>query len=140
VTPQTVSQLGGYKARGKSVLEAKSLIEDALALEEAGVFSIELECIPVPVSKIISEKLRIPTVGFGAGPYCDGQGLVLYDVLGLYDRPIPKLSKRYINLSEIITDAINNFASEVQERVFPAPANCFAMAEDDLRSLKELLQ
>jgi 3-methyl-2-oxobutanoate hydroxymethyltransferase len=94
----------------------------------------------VPVSKIISEKLRIPTVGFGAGPYCDGQGLVLYDVLGLYDRPIPKLSKRYVNLSEIITKAIIAFTSEVREGVFPAPENCFAMAEDDLKSLKEQLQ
>ena len=137
VTPQTVSQLGGYKARGKSIAEAKSLIEDALALEDAGVFALELECIPVPVSQMISEKLRVPTIGFGAGPHCDGQGLVLYDVLGLYDKPIPKLSKRYINLSELITNAIETYISEVLEESFPAPENCFSMPDDDVKLLRE---
>ena len=140
VTPQTVSQLGGYRARGKGATEAKALIDDALALEAVGAFAIELECIPVPVSKIISDKLRIPTVGFGAGPYCDGQGLVLYDVLGMYDRPIPKLSKRYVNLSEIIFGTIKSYMSEVDEGAFPAPENCFTMPEEELNILREQMQ
>jgi 3-methyl-2-oxobutanoate hydroxymethyltransferase len=140
VTPQTVSQLGGYKARGKGAAEAKALIDGALALEGAGAFAIELECIPVPVSKIISERLRVPTIGFGAGPYCDGQGLIFYDLLGLYDRPMPKLSKRYVNLSEIIVNAVQTYALEVREGKFPGPENSFSMPEEELTVLKEQLK
>jgi len=137
VTPQTVSQLGGYKARGKQASEARTLIDDALALEEAGAFAIELECIAAPVSKIITEKLKIPTVGFGAGPYCDGQGLILHDILGLYDRPSPKLAKRYINLSEIIISTIQIFMKEVRERKFPDSKHSFIMSDEELKTLKE---
>lgn len=139
VTPQTVSQLGGYKARGKQASEAKALIDDALSLEEAGAFAIELECIPVPVSKLITEKLKIPTVGFGAGPYCDGQGLVLYDLLGLYDRPIPKLAKCYVNLSGIITDAIKNYMKEIGEGKFPDSEHSFIMSDEELKMLHDEL-
>lgn len=139
VTPQTVSKLGGYKARGKQASEAKALIEDALALEEAGAFAIELECITVPVAKLITEKLKIPTVGFGSGPYCDGQGLVLHDILGLYDRPIPKLAKSYVNLSKIIVDTIQSYTKEVREGEFPNSNHSFIMPDEEVRLLKEQL-
>jgi len=139
VTPQTISQLGGYKARGKQSSEAVSLIEDALALEAAGAFAIELECIPIPVSKIITEKLKIPTVGFGAGPYCDGQGMVLYDMLGLYHKPIPKLAKRYVNLFEIISDAVGKFINEIKESKFPTAENSFIMTDKEFKILKKEL-
>lgn len=139
VTPQTVSQLGGYKARGKQASEAKALVEDALALEEAGAFAIEMECIPVPVSKLISEKLKIPTIGFGAGPYCDGQGLILHDILGLYDRPMPKLAKCYVNLSEIITDTIQTYMKEVREGKFPTSDHSFIMPDEEFKVLQEQL-
>lgn len=139
VTPQTVSQLGGYKVRGKEVAAAKALIEDALALEAAGAFAIELECIPTPVSRIITEKLRIPTIGAGAGPYCDGQGLVIHDILGLYDRPVPKLAKSYANLSGTITDAVQTYMREVKEGKFPDHQHSFAMTDDALKTLQEQL-
>jgi len=140
VTPQTISQLGGYKARGKKASEAKALIEDATALEEAGAFAIELECIPVPVSRLITEKLKIPTVGFGAGPYCDGQGLVLYDVLGLYDRPIPKLAKCYVNLSKIIIDTLQTYIKDVREGGFPDSNHSFIMSDEEFKTLEKQLE
>jgi len=136
LTPQTISQLGGYKVQGKSFSEAKELIDTSIMLEEIGVFALELECIPWVVSKTISEKLKIPTIGIGSGANCDGQGLVINDVLGLYDKP-PKFAKRYVNLSEIIFDSIQKYIKEVKEGSFPNSEHSFEMSDNkELTSFK----
>jgi len=137
LTPQTVFQIGGYKVQGKSASIAKNIIEDALALEEAGAFAIVMECIPAPVSRIITQRLKIPTIGIGAGIDCDGQTLITYDILGLFDRFIPKFVKRYANLSPTIVEALQNCIKEIQEGKFPETKHSFTMNEDELKILKE---
>ena len=99
LTPQTVSKLGGFKVQGKGEESAKAILEDAMALEKAGAFSVVLECVPEQLAKLITEKLSIPTIGIGAGRYCDGQVLVFHDMMGLFERFTPKFVKQYINLS-----------------------------------------
>ncbi len=98
LTPQSVSKLGGFKAQGRTAAAARRLVEDALALEEAGCYAIVLEAVPAPVAAAITERLRIPTIGIGAGPNCDGQVLVFHDVLGLYDKVQPRFVKEYARL------------------------------------------
>ncbi|MGZ3568274.1 MAG: 3-methyl-2-oxobutanoate hydroxymethyltransferase, partial [Thermodesulfobacteriota bacterium] len=100
LTPQTISMLGGFKVQGKDAEAAQKIIDDALSLEDAGTFSVVLEAIPAPIAKRITERLAIPTIGIGAGIDCDGQVLVVHDMLGLFDRFTPKFAKRYVNLSE----------------------------------------
>ena len=123
LTPQSVNQFGGFKIQGKNVTEASKIINDALCLEESGAYSIVLEGIPTEVSKIITEKLSIPTIGIGAGQYCDGQVQVIHDILGLYPDFSPKHAKQYINLSEIIQNAIKEFISDVENKSFPNKTN-----------------
>jgi len=137
LTPQTVFQLGGYKVQGKSAAIAQEIIEDALVLENAGVFAIVMECIPVPVSKIITEKVKIPTIGIGAGVYCNGQTLITYDILGLFERFIPKFVKRYANLSPAIIEALRTCISEIKEGKFPEPEHGFSMPEEEVMVLQE---
>lgn len=137
LTPQTVFQLGGYKVQGKKVDAAKKIIEDALALEEAGVFAIVMECIPMELSQIITQKLKIPTIGIGAGVYCDGQTLITHDILGLFDRFVPKFVKRYTNLSSTITSSLMECIKEIKENKFPESKHSFHMNEEERRELKE---
>ncbi|MGB9712404.1 MAG: 3-methyl-2-oxobutanoate hydroxymethyltransferase [Dissulfurimicrobium sp.] len=125
LTPQTVTALGGYKVQGKDVESAKRLIEDALAVEEAGAFAIVLECIPTGLAGLITEKLSIPTIGIGAGPLCSGQVLVINDILGLFDRFIPRFVKQYANLAPQIRQALKNYVEEVREGRFPLEENSF---------------
>lgn len=135
LTPQTATQLGGFKVQGKDAEAAKKLLEDAQCLEEAGAFSLVLECVPAPVAKMITEKLSIPTIGIGGGPDCDAQVLVIHDLLGLFDRFTPKFVKKYAELNKPIIDALNQYANEVADGTFPGPQQSFGMKEEELKRL-----
>lgn len=129
LTPQTVSQLGGYRIQGKTAAAAQSLLEDAVALQEAGCFSLVLEAIPAAVATQISQKLTIPTLGIGAGAGCDGQVLVYHDMLGLYDRLQPRFVKEYGAIGAAITTAVQTYSAEVRSREFPAEEHTYPMNE-----------
>jgi 3-methyl-2-oxobutanoate hydroxymethyltransferase len=133
LTPQTATKLGGYKVQGKSAAAAQRLLEDALALEEAGCFSLVLEAVPAPVAKAVTEKLTIPTIGIGAGPDCAGQVLVFHDVLGLFDRFTPRFVKKFAELRPAILDAFQAFRQEVEAGEFPTAANSFTIDEEELQ-------
>jgi 3-methyl-2-oxobutanoate hydroxymethyltransferase len=136
LTPQTAASLGGFKVRGKDAEAAKGLIESATTLEEAGCFSIVLECIPDKVAQMITEKVNIPTIGIGAGPYCDGQVLVTHDMLGLFERFVPKFVKQYVNLSEQILAALKKYREEVITGKFPTREYSFSIKEEELEKIR----
>ncbi len=139
LTPQTISKLGGYRVQGKDVATARALIDDALALEQAGAFSLILEAIPGPVSKLITERVSIPTIGIGAGQDCDGQVLVTHDLIGLFDRFVPKFVKQYANVFATIAEALGSYRDEVVAGAFPGPEHGYDMSKDALRVLLEEL-
>jgi 3-methyl-2-oxobutanoate hydroxymethyltransferase len=118
-TPQSVNQLGGFKVQGKTDASAEQLMQDALALEVAGAFAVVLELVPAELAQRVSKELRIPTIGIGAGPHCDGQVQVFHDVFGLYEDFVPKHTKRYATVSETIREAAKKFASDVAGGKFP---------------------
>lgn len=136
LTPQSIEKLGGYKVQGKTAEAAKAIIEDAQKLEKAGCFGLVLECVPGEIAKLITEKLRIPTIGIGAGPDCDGQVLVTNDMLGLFDRFVPKFVKQYVKLSAAIADGLKRYKDEVEKGVFPDEAHSFSIKEEELKKLK----
>lgn len=136
LTPQTISMLGGFKVQGKDAQTAQRIIEDALLLEDAGAFSVLLEAIPAPIAKRITERLKIPTIGIGAGPYCDGQVLVVHDMLGLFDRFTPKFAKRYVNLSQEMLKAFEAYREEVLQGIFPTDQHSFHIDEKELEKIK----
>jgi 3-methyl-2-oxobutanoate hydroxymethyltransferase len=136
LTPQSISKLGGYRVQGRDVASAKALIEDALALEKAGIFGLLLEAIPSPVAKLITERVSVPTVGIGAGPHCDGQVLVIHDLIGLFDRFVPKFAKQYANLSAIISEALQRYREEVVAGDFPGPEHSYTVSTDVLQVLR----
>jgi 3-methyl-2-oxobutanoate hydroxymethyltransferase len=136
LTPQTATKLGGYKVQAKTADTAQRLLADALALEEAGCFSIVLEAVPAPVGEMVSKKLSVPTIGIGAGPGCDGQVLVFHDILGLFERFTPKFVKRYAELRRPMLDALQAFREEVESGVFPTEAHSFKIDEDEWQRLK----
>ena len=137
LTPQTATMLGGYKIQAKTAETAQNLLDDALALQEAGCFSIVIEAIPADVGAFVSAKLDIPTIGIGAGQKCDGQVLVFHDVLGIFDKFTPKFVKQYANLRQPIVDAFKAYASEVESGAFPAGEHSFAIEEDEFQKLKD---
>jgi len=120
LTPQKVNQLGGFRTQGKSAAAARRLIEDAHALEDAGAFSIVLESIPDAVAAAVTAALAIPTIGIGAGPHCDGQVLVSYDALGLFEGPVPPFVKQYAQIGELMVKAAQAYADEVRAGLYPA--------------------
>ena len=122
LTPQHVHQLGGMRQQARNDQAAQELILDALALEDAGVFALVLEAIPDAVAEAVTARLKIPTIGIGAGPHCDGQVLVSYDVLGLFDGFVPPFVKQYARLGELIRTAAENYASDVRQGAFPQTA------------------
>ena len=122
LTPQHVHRLGGMRQQARDDDAAEELISDALALEDAGAFAVVLEAIPDPVAKEVTSRLKIPTIGIGAGPHCDGQVLVSYDVLGLFDGFVPPFVKQYAQLGEWILNAVKNYADDVRQGAFPQPA------------------
>jgi len=136
LTPQTISMLGGFKVQGKDAQAAQKIIDDALSLEEAGAFSVVMEAVPAPIAKMVTERLTIPTIGIGAGVYCDGQVLVVHDMLGLFDRFTPKFAKRYVNLSEQILKAFGAYMEEVVNGTFPTDQHSFHIDEKELGKIK----
>jgi len=137
LTPQSIHQLGGFKVMGKTPEAALRLINDAKALDEAGVFAIVLECVPEPLSKLITEKVSVPTIGIGAGKYCDGQVQVISDLLGLYTDFVPKHAKQYARLFESIKSATADYIAEVQAGAFPTEKQSYAMDKSVLTELEK---
>jgi len=125
LTPQTATGLGGFKVQGKDQAVAQRIIQDAGALEDAGAFSLVLECVPQELAAEITQKLNIPVIGIGAGRGCDGQVLVYHDILGLFDRFTPKFVRRYAALSQAILDALKTYRDDVKEGKFPGEENSF---------------
>ena len=132
LTPQSATMLGGFKAQGRTAGKALRLYEDALALERAGCFSLVLEAVPAPVAERITEALAIPTIGIGAGAECDGQVLVWHDLLGLYEGHAPRFVKRYANLADEITRALEAYVAEVRSGAFPEQQHTYAIPEEEL--------
>jgi 3-methyl-2-oxobutanoate hydroxymethyltransferase len=130
VTPQTATLQGGYRVQGKSVEDAERLVQDAVALERAGAFGIVLEMVAEEAAKLVTDRVSIPTIGIGSGRNCDGQVLVLHDVLGLYERFTPKFAKRYANLAGQIRDAVGAYTQEVRDRSFPREEHVFRMDDE----------
>jgi len=137
LTPQSINQLGGFKVVGKTPEAAARMLNDAIALDEAGAFAIVLECVPEPLSKLITETISVPTIGIGAGKYCDGQVQVISDLLGLYTDFVPKHAKQYVKLSDSIKKATADYISEVQAGTFPTPKQSYAMDDSVLAELKK---
>ena len=136
LTPQRASQLGGFKVQGKDKEKAKKLLDDAKCLEEAGIFTLVLECVPYQMAKLITERLSVPTIGIGAGPYCDGQVLVFHDVVGLSFGFSPKFVKRYLDLAMEIDQALQTFKAEIKDGRFPSiEEHSFTMNEEVLKEL-----
>ena len=135
LTPQSIHQLGGFKAVGKTADAAARLLGDARALDEAGAFAIVLECVPEPLSRLITEKVSAPTIGIGAGKFCDGQVQVISDLLGLYTDFVPKHAKQYVRLAENIRQATTDYIAEVQAGTFPTEKQSYAMDESVLAEL-----
>lgn len=137
LTPQSIEKLGGYKVQGKTAEAARVIMEDAQKLERAGCFSIVLECVPGEIASLITKRLTIPTIGIGAGADCDGQVLVINDVVGLFDRFLPKFVKQYAKISPLISNALKRYKEEVERGIFPDEAHSFAIKEDELEKLKK---
>ncbi len=138
LTPQSVHRFGGYRVQGKAKEDARRLLTDALALQDAGVYSLVLELVPAPLARLITQRLSVPTIGIGAGPYCDGQVQVLNDILSIYPDFVPKHTRQYLNLNELIAEALRRYASDVKEGSFPADKESFDMDESLLADLSDL--
>jgi len=136
LTPQTATKLSGFKVQGKDAEGARKLVTSAKDLEEAGAFMIVLECIPDQVASRITDALNIPTIGIGAGKYCDGQVLVYHDLVGLFERFTPKMVKQYINLAPQIREALVQYREEVEKGIFPGPEHSFTMNVEEAQKMK----
>ncbi|PIQ89565.1 MAG: 3-methyl-2-oxobutanoate hydroxymethyltransferase [Candidatus Omnitrophica bacterium CG11_big_fil_rev_8_21_14_0_20_42_13] len=137
LTPQTAQQIGGFKVQGKDAGAAQKLINQALDLERLGCFAIVLECVPDKIAAIITEKIKIPTIGIGAGGACDGQVLVAHDMLGLFERFTPKFVKKYVNLSEHILNGVKAYKQDVENGLFPAKEHTFSIKQEEIDKLKK---
>ena len=136
LTPQTAVQLGGFKVQGKDAKGAQRLLDSALALEKAGCFAIILECVPDKLARLITGRLAIPTIGIGAGPYCDGQALVTNDMIGLFDRFTPRFVKKYADLWPLLLNAFRRYRDEVEGGKFPTEEHSFTMNASELKKIK----
>lgn len=135
LTPQSINAFGGFKVQGKDESGAKKLIEDAVLIEKAGAFSIVLEGIPEKVAELITKAVSIPTIGIGAGKYCDGQILVYQDMLGMFNDFVPKFVKQYANIGQIMREAIGSYVKDVQDGTFPEEKYTFKIDETELKKL-----
>lgn len=135
LTPQTATQLGGYKVQGKDLASASKLLHDALVLQEAGVFLLVLEAIPAQLAQKITDDLSIPTIGIGAGEKCSGQVLVLHDMLGLFNRFVPKFVKKYDDLGSKVIEAVKTYCKEVKDKTFPSQEHTFSIDESVIKNL-----
>jgi len=139
LTPQSMAVLGGFKVQGRTAQAAIDLLDDAIALENAGAFFILLELIPAEISKVISERLTIPTVSIGSGPDCDGQLLIFHDLVGIFEAFTPKHVKKYANLSEQIQNSFKNYIKDVKEVNFPTAEHSFTISEEEKKIFFNLL-
>lgn len=135
LTPQSINALGGYKVQGKSEDAAKKLLEDALAVQEAGAFALVLECVPTKLASLITKKLTIPTIGIGAGNECDGQVLVYQDMLGMFSDYVPKFVKQFAQVGEIMKKAFSDYKEEVASGAFPAEKNSYKIDDEVIDKL-----
>jgi len=140
LTPQTASALGGFKMQGKDAQAAKRIVDDAKALEDAGVFSMILEAVPAPLGKIVAEAVSVPVIGIGAGSQVDGQVLVTHDMIGLFDKFTPKFVKQYTKIRPTIIDAMKAYKEDVINQAFPAQEHSFTMPDKALEELKKRLR
>jgi 3-methyl-2-oxobutanoate hydroxymethyltransferase len=138
LTPQSIYHFGQFKVKGKEIKEAKKIIQDAINLEKAGVFGIVLECIPMELAREITLRLNIPTIGIGAGPYCDGQILVFHDLVGYANGYLPKFVKRYADIHGILNKALKGYAEDVKEGKFPGDPHSYHMKKKDV--LEQILK
>lgn len=139
LTPQSVSKLGGYRVQGRTARAAMTLLDDALALQAAGCFAVVLEAVPAPVAEAITARLRVATIGIGAGAGCNGQVLVYHDMLGMFDRFTPRFVKQYANLNEQILMALSSFRKDVAMGQFPDADHVYGMDDAELAAFRELL-
>jgi 3-methyl-2-oxobutanoate hydroxymethyltransferase len=139
LTPQTADQLGGFKVQGKDAEAARRLIDQARRMEEAGVFCILLECVPDHVARIITKKAKVPTIGIGAGVFCDGQVLVTHDMLGLFVRKSPKFVKKYADAQAVMIKAFEEYKKDVLEGRFPAKEHSFSISPEELKKIESSL-
>ncbi|MGB2982441.1 MAG: 3-methyl-2-oxobutanoate hydroxymethyltransferase [Candidatus Bipolaricaulia bacterium] len=137
LTPQSIHQLGGFRAQGKDVHRARELLDDALALQKAGAFAIVLECVPTELSKLITERLTIPTVGIGAGPHCDAEIQVIADTLGWFSDFVPKHARQFAKLAETAASALKDYANAVNAGSFPTEKESVSVSEDVIRAVEE---
>ena len=140
LTPQTASALGGFKMQGRDALAAKRIIEDAKALEDAGVFSMILEAVPAPLGQLVAEAVKVPVIGIGAGPDVDGQVLVTYDMIGLFEKFVPKFVKQYTQIRKTVLEALKEYKEDVVAVTFPGPEHSFKMPDEALEQLKKLVK
>ena len=140
LTPQTASALGGFKMQGRDAQAAKQIIEDARALEEGGAFSMILEAVPVPLGQLVSKAVKVPIIGIGAGSNVDGQVLVTYDMIGLFDKFVPKFVKQYTQTRKTILKALKEYKEDVLAVNFPGPEHSFKMPDEALEKLKKLVE
>ncbi len=131
LTPQSIYELGGYRVQGRTADTAISLVETAKKIEAAGAFSLVIELVPSETARLITESIDIPTIGIGAGPHCDGQVLVLWDMLGLFDEFHPKFLKKYANIRSVIADAVTQYSTEVRSGKFPDMEHSFELSEEE---------
>jgi 3-methyl-2-oxobutanoate hydroxymethyltransferase len=137
LTPQSVHQLGGFRAQGRTATAARRLLEDAMMLQEAGCFSLVIESVPARLAALVSQRLEIPTIGIGAGAGCDGQVLVTHDLLGLFDRFTPRFVKQYADLHGVIARALDAYRAEVEAQQFPAPEHTVEMPDEEWEAFLE---
>jgi 3-methyl-2-oxobutanoate hydroxymethyltransferase len=137
LTPQTATVLGGFKAQGRTADRAKRLVDDALALQDAGCFAVVLEAVPAPVARAVAKAVAIPTIGIGAGGDTDGQVLVWHDMLGYYEGHAPRFVKRYADLGDVITEALSRYAEEVRSGAFPEQQHTYSMPDEELAAFEQ---
>ena len=135
LTPQSINTFGGFKVQGKTEAAAKKLIEDAKAVEEAGAFLLVLECVPAKLAKLVTESINIPTIGIGAGAGCDGQVLVIYDMLGMFSDFKPKFVKHFANAGDVILEAVKTYIAEIDDGTFPAEEHCYKIDDEVIDKL-----
>jgi 3-methyl-2-oxobutanoate hydroxymethyltransferase len=140
LTPQSIHAMGGYRVQGRGVEAARELVEDARALDAAGVFAIVLEGVPNIVAEIVTQEVSVPTIGIGAGPSCDGQVLVYHDVLGLHHGRLPKFVRQYTHLADIATEALERFFADIESGAFPADNESYHMDEASARAFHALMR
>ena len=138
LTPQSSGQLGGHKAQGRTIASARALIEDALAIEETGAQLLLLEAVPPEVAGFIARKLSIPVFSIGAGPECDGQLLIVSDLIGQFQAFTPKFVKKYCNVAQVVTDAMREYVADVKAGSFPADEHCYHMLKDEVGGFEDL--